>query len=68
MACARLHLLLHLSALFMMSLTQIAGLEIVPNRISETKKQTSHWLFMSWMMQVTSCVFKWMEAGCSCVG
>ena len=39
MACARLHLLLHLSALFMMSLTQIAGLEIVPNRYQKQRNR-----------------------------
>ena len=69
MACDRLHLLLHLSALFVMSLIQIAGLEIAPDRISETKKQTvEHWLLLCWLTGVTGCVFKWMEAGCLCVG
>ena len=69
MACARLHLLLHLSALFVMSLIQIAGLEIAPNKISETKKQiVEHCLLLCWLTGITDCVFKWMEAGCSCVG
>ena len=61
MACDRLHLLLHLSALFVMSLIQIAGLEIAPNRISETKKQTvEHWLLLCWLTGVMAvCLSGW---------